>query len=286
MQFQNSTADLFVPDDTALPQALERTTHLGVGAHQDDLEFMAFHGIETCFQHPDLWFTGVTCTNGAGSSRAGIYSDYSDEQMRAVRRIEQRKAATIGQYAAMAQLDYSSSAVKDPANPDLKNDLLKILHAAKPKVVYTHNLADKHDTHVAVASATIRALRELPAAIRPRQVVGCEIWRDLDWMPDERKVVLDVSRRENLAAALSGVYDSQITGGKRYDLAVMGRRRGHATFFESHAVDQAQSLTFAMDLTPLVQDPSRDVVEYVRELIQAFQQDVVKKLEARIGART
>jgi hypothetical protein len=35
---------LFVPDQKALPEALTRTTHLGVGAHHDDLEFMAFHG--------------------------------------------------------------------------------------------------------------------------------------------------------------------------------------------------------------------------------------------------
>jgi LmbE family N-acetylglucosaminyl deacetylase len=53
-------------------EALARITHLGIGAHQDDLEFMAFHGILACFRmRDDRWFGGVTCTNGAGSSRTG-----------------------------------------------------------------------------------------------------------------------------------------------------------------------------------------------------------------------
>jgi len=39
---------------------------------------------------------------------------------------------------------------------------------------------------------------------------------------------------ENLQFALLGVFESQIAGGKRYDLALMGRRRANATYFESH----------------------------------------------------
>ena len=50
---------------------------------------------------------------------------------------------------------------------------------------------------------------------------------------------MDVSGRDNLAAAMNGVFDSQIAGGKRYDLATIGRRAANATFFESHATDQA-----------------------------------------------
>ena len=136
------------------------------------------------------------------------------------------------------------------------DDLVEILRATRPDVVYTHNLADKHDTHVAVALRTIAAIRRLPAAERPSRLYGCEVWRDLDWMPDEEKVAFDLSAHESLQAALIGVFDSQICGGKRYDLATQGRRRAHATYAASHGTDAATSLSYAMDLTPLVADPS------------------------------
>ncbi len=283
MKLHNSTADVFVPDSLETTAALARTTHLGIGAHQDDLEFMAYHGIEECFGRKDLWFTGVTCTNGAGSSRTGPYAEYTDEQMQATRRTEQRNAATVGGYAAMLQLNYPSSGIKESGPSPFVADLVEILSAAKPKIVYTHNLADKHDTHVAVVCGFIRAARQLPAANRPVKVYGCEIWRDLDWMPDSEKTLLDVSKRENLAAALSGVYDSQISGGKRYDLAVVGRRLANATFFESHGVDQSPQLTIAMDLTPLVQNDSLDVVDYVLGFIDRFKAEVTTKLRQRWG---
>ena len=61
---------------------------------------------------------------------------------------------------------------------------------------------------------------------------------------------MDVSGHDHLAAAMNGVFDSQIAGGKRYDLATLGRRAANATFFESHATDTATQLIFGMDLTP------------------------------------
>ena len=36
-------SEAFVPDGAPLPAALARTTHLGIGAHPDDLEIMACH---------------------------------------------------------------------------------------------------------------------------------------------------------------------------------------------------------------------------------------------------
>jgi LmbE family N-acetylglucosaminyl deacetylase len=203
--------------------------------------------------------------------------------MQRVRIQEQEAAAVVGNYGAMIQLGYPSSAVKSSSDPSLKNDLLQILSASRPEAVYTHNPADKHDTHIGVFAATIQALREMPRAERPKAVYGCEVWRDLDWMPDKEKVVHNVSAHENLAAALNGVFDSQIAGGKRYDLATLGRRRANATFFESHAVDDCERISFAMDLTPLVADPSLDIVEYVLGFIRRFEADVRNKLAQRLG---
>jgi LmbE family N-acetylglucosaminyl deacetylase len=278
MKLANATADCFVPDGADLQTATARTTHIGIGAHQDDLELMAFHGISECFGLQDKWFCGVVCTNGAGSPRAGVYANCTDEQMRAIRRTEQRTAAAVGQYGVMLQLDHPSAVVKNPANPTLAQDLSQILRTARPDVVYTHNPADKHDTHVAVMGATIAALRSLPADCRPKQVLGCEMWRDLDWLPDRRKVLLDISQRQNIAAALAGVFDSQISGGKRYDLAVMGRRRANATFFESHGVDSTELLAFAMDLMPLVQNHDLAIADYVDQLTEEFRMEVKGKL--------
>ena len=283
MKLHNPTADIFVPDGQPVAAALSRITHLGIGAHQDDLEFMAFHGIVSCFACQDKWFGGVTCTNGSGSSRTGPYAHCTDAQMMAIRRQEQKTAAVIGQYGAMLQLDYPSSAIKSSTDTALRDDLQQIIAAAQPEIVYTHNLADKHDTHIGVVVAALEAMRALPREQRPKKVWGCEVWRNLDWLPDAEKVVMNVSGRDNLAAALNGVFDSQIAGGKRYDLATSGRRSANATFFESHATDQATQLIFGMDLTPLVVDESKDIVDFVGALIKVLETDVRKKLSSRLG---
>jgi len=153
-----------------------------------------------------------------------------------------------------------------------------LLKAAHPETVYTHNLADKHDTHVGVTLKVVEAARSLPRNERPRHLYGCEVWRDLDWMVDPDKVSFDCSPHENLQAALLGVFDSQICGGKRYDLATMGRRRAHATYYASHATDIATGTTFAMDLSPLLTDTQKDVLEYVQGYIDRFAHDVAQRL--------
>ena len=283
MKFHQDSAELFIPDGVEETAALSRVTHLGIGAHQDDLEFMAFHGILACYENDKEWFGGVTCTNGAGSARSGPYACFTDAQMREVRREEQRLAARIGRYGAMLQLDFPSEAVRDPRAVALRDDLIEVLRATRPRVVYTHNPADKHETHVAVCVAAIQAMRALPLDQRPELVHGCEVWRGLDWICDDEKVVQDLGSNDQLAAALNAAFDSQIAGGKRYDLGVLGRRRANATFLESHASDRAQSVAFAMDLTPLVRDESLDIAEYVDGFIARFREDVISKLQKHLG---
>jgi len=279
MKFAKSDASVFIPDGMPTEEAFRRVTHLGIGAHQDDCEIMAFHGIQKCFTSQELWFGAVTATNGAGSPRAGEYAAMSDADMAGLRRREQEKAAVLGNYGALVQLNYTSAEVKDTAKSPLKADLVKILKLARPEVVYTHNPADKHDTHLAVAFTVIAALRELAPDERPTTFYGCEVWRGLDWMDDEDKVPLDVGRRENLSMGLIGVYDSQVEGGKRYDLATVGRRRANAVYFQSHATDEAEQLWFAMDLTPLVRDDRLDVAAYVLAHVDRFRASVAGKIQ-------
>jgi LmbE family N-acetylglucosaminyl deacetylase len=279
MQLHNPGAQLFVPDGSDPAAALARTTQIAFMAHQDDIGIGAMWGVLQCFGRNDAWFTGVTVTNGAGSPRDDLYADYTDDQMQAVRAIEEKRASFVGDYSACLLLDYPSSAVKDAGNPDVVAELTAILQATRPEIVYTHNLADKHDTHVAVTLRAIAALRALPAEARPKAVYGCEVWRDLDWMTDEDKVLMDCTAHENLAAAIMGAYDSQICGGKRYDLATAGRRKAHATYHASHGVDESQSLNFGMDLTPLLNDPNLTPADLLQTYITRFTDEVM----ARVG---
>lgn len=264
----------FIPDGLEESKALSRTTHLCIAAHEDDIEFMAFAPIAECFQKPDKWFCGVVTTDGAGSPRNGIYADYTDEEMKAIRIEEQKKAAHIGGYGAQILLGYSSKEVNDKNNDSVVNDYVEILRATKPKYVYIHNLADKHETHVATAVKAIAALRQLSSEEQPEKVYGCEVWRNLDWLNDDEKVYLDCSQYQNLGRALSSVFDSQISGGKRYDLAAEGRRLANATFSESHACDTYTGLNYAMDLTPLIKDKALDIADYVCGYIDRFNQNV------------
>lgn len=275
----NPFASLTIPDGVVAAEAYARCSHLAIGAHQDDLEFMAFHGINTCYGDERFWFGGVTCSDGGGSARAGKYADYTDEQMKALRMDEQRRAAEIGQYSFVQQLGLSSSNIKaDKQRGALVDQLEMILLQTHAEVLYTHNPADKHATHVAVCLATLEALRRVPPYSRPKKVYGCEVWRDLDWLCDDDKVALDVSGNTALAKQLNACFDSQIAGGKNYGDAVMGRRKANATFFDSHNVDVIDELWFAMDLTPLVEDELLDVKTYVQAKIKRFEQSVTDGL--------
>jgi LmbE family N-acetylglucosaminyl deacetylase len=274
MKLSEASAEIWVPDGTSEEAALRRTTHMSIAAHQDDVEIMALEGILAGFGSAEKWFTAVIVTNGAGSPRDGIYGKYTDDQMQVVRRLEQKKAAFVGEYAAAVLLNHPSSAVKSSSSPGPKKDIKATIAACRPEVIYTHNLADKHDTHISVALRTIAALRELPPEQRPRKLYGCEVWRDLDWLGDDDKVVFKLDERENIATSLVGVFDSQIAGGKRYDLATQARRRAHATYFQSHSVDAAQMINFGVDLTPLIHDDKLDPADFIGSFVKRFADDV------------
>jgi LmbE family N-acetylglucosaminyl deacetylase len=203
--------------------------------------------------------------------------------MKQVRVVEQRKAAFVGDYACQIQLGFPSSEVKNVRNTALLEDVTQILRAARPEYVYLHNLADKHDTHVAVSLRAIAAMRGLSGEYKPKKVYGCEVWRGLDWLQDEDKLALPVSARSNIAAALVGVFDSQVSGGKRYDLATAGRRLANATYLASHGTDEESALSLAMDLTPLIEDLNLPIGAYVLGYVDRLRADIQKRL-ATVGA--
>ena len=267
-------ADIFVPGGGDWRDALGSVTHLAIGAHADDCEFMAFPGIEECRRGGGI-FGAVVLTDGAGSVGGG-------EDLRAARRLEQRAAAELGGYGVAVQLGLSSEQLKNPEDQTVSVLLAEIFAQARPRTVYTHNPCDRHDTHVAACLRTIDALRALPADRRPPRVYGCELWRDLDWLTGDDRVRLDCGADEIFASALNAVFRSQIGGGKRYDLAVIGRRRANATFDDAHRADEASMVTLAMDLTPSVSDPSLSVKDFSLRVVDRLRAEVADRL-SRMG---
>jgi LmbE family N-acetylglucosaminyl deacetylase len=280
MRFRHHQHDLFIPDETPADAALKRVTHLGIVSHQDDLEIAAYHGITECFHSGDRWFGGVVVTDGGGSPRKGPYADYTDEEMKRVRLIEQHKAAFVGEYGYMAQLGYPSDDVKYHRRADVAADVAYIVDQSQPEILYLHNPCDRHDTHVATFLRCLEGLRQLPKDRRPPKVYGCEVWRKLDWLLTDDKVMLRVDKHPHLLRPLLGVFDSQISGGKRYDLAEEGLRHANATYFDSHTTDKTSLLTFAMDLTPLVHDDHMDPEEYTLGYVRRLEADVQQRLRA------
>jgi LmbE family N-acetylglucosaminyl deacetylase len=178
--FRKSHACWYVPDGVPIVDALGRTTHMCIAAHQDDIEIFAYHGISECYQKAEKWFTGVILTDGAGSPRKGKYSGFSDSQMKQVRVQEQNQAAELGGYSAQIQLGYSSQELKDSGEISSVEDLVAILELAQPEVLYVHNPADKHDTHVAALLRTLTAIQQLSKGKKPRRLLAGEVWRGLD----------------------------------------------------------------------------------------------------------
>lgn len=279
MKFSRSGSDLFLPGNGQPSETLSATTHLGIGAHADDLEILAFPGISACLNHPIERFTGVVVTNGSGAPRAGSYAKVSDAELIQIRREEQRQAAILGQYAAIIQLGFASADIRINPCPDLVGDLLQILQATQPRVIYLHNPADRHETHIAVLLSCLAALRQLPSAARPKEVYGCEVWGDLDWAPTSRVVRLPCPAPDDFGPSLLRCFRSQVEGGKRYDLAAAGRRRAHATFADAYSPDQAQEVLLALDLLPLIEPNPPTLQAFVSGLINEFRQQTTERIQ-------
>lgn len=278
LRLSQSNADLLVPDGSPLRTALARTTCLGVGAHPDDLEFWMYYPILRSSGVENERFTGVTVTNGSGSARSGAYENFSDADIIAVRRREQIAAARIGKYSAMLQLGHPSSAVKDQSDMNVVDDLEEILRFMRPEKVYTHDLFDRHDTHRCVLLKLVEAIRRLPMDMRPKELIGCEGWSGLEWLVKKDRLVMDLSSGEKLAGQLINCFPSQILGGKRYDLAVQGRRRANATFLDSHAIDTVTSVAFGVNMSDLINENDLELYALAERYMRAFYEEKMDRL--------
>ena len=247
---------------------------LCISAHQDDCEIMAIDGILKGYYSKRFSFALVETTDGGGSARSGKFKDYSDEEMKEVRIKEQQEASEIGRYHSLYMLNYSSKEVKDKNNDEIVNDYINIIKELKPQVIYTHSILDKHPTHVGVSLKVIKALRSLPKEAQPKLFFGCEVWRGLDWIKDEKKIGFDVSRNEKLQKKLLDVFESQIAGGKAYTKASIGRRYQNATYYQSHSVDSYKMISYAIDMKPLLKNPQLSVKDFALSFIDDLKEEV------------
>lgn len=269
---------LYIPSAEEENAALARTTHMTIAAHQDDIELTSLAVIGHCQETAGEYFTGVVVTDGSSSPRTGAYAGVTDTEMVVLRAQEQQEAARIGQYNALAMMGYTSTQIKDAKNSTPREELADLLRRCRPEVLYTHNPADRHDTHVAVMRRTLEAVRSLPKEERPKKLIGCEVWRSLDWLPEGRKIMLDTGRYIALSKALLGVFKSQIAGGKQYDAAFEGRQRANATFAESHSCDEYECASLALDMTRLLIDDSLTVEAFMQEILDEFKAEVTARL--------
>ena len=267
-------------DFTHLEDSLSGGTHLAIGAHPDDLEVMAGHGIIECLSSKDLEFIGVTCCTGSGSARGESFKGIDSQTMMELRRKEQINSAKLGRYACALQLGYESQQVKGKKNTLFITELKKIISKVQPQVIYTHNLMDKHQTHISVAIHVLEALRELD--YRPNAIHGCEVWRGLDWVNDGQKVVLPI-KKPGLIEELISIHKTQIENGKNYAKANRGRMLANATFFDAKQVDQFTEVLFAIDLLPLLENKKLTYSEFVNTYFESLQSDVNKNLDSFKG---
>lgn len=245
---------------------------LAVSAHKDDMEMFAFDGIVRAARG-EGGFVGVVLTDGGQCPRAPQFAGVSDEDMAQLRTAEQKRAAEAGGYSALYLFEQTSSAVKkrDKALVDGVTEILESL--PRLDVLYTHNPFDRHPTHVGAFCVAMDAVRRLPDDKKPLKIYGCEVWRDLDWLPDEVKVEFDVSGEENFAAELMSSFVTQ-NAVKRYDIAALARRKAHATFGRSHEGDTSTGLIYAVDMTSLAYGDDADTEAFVRDILARFDGDL------------
>ena len=274
MKFHNPSASIVFPksDQPSVNTQSIQSRILGIGAHQDDLEFMCFHGILEGRKQGG--FTGLILSNGAGSSRGEAFTHLSEEEFCEVRKQEQIQAANLAGYQQIIQLGHPSKNIKSIDRSHAIRDVLEVLNNVKPEKIYTHNPFDKHDSHIATLIVTIEAIKLMAPEDRPKKLFGCEVWRSLDWLPSSLKIEFDVSNEASLRDDLLKCFPSQTQDSKNYAEAVNGRRIANATFSDAHTLDKSLQTEHAIDLSHLIGEDSNAALYFVREVQNKFATEI------------
>lgn len=270
----------YSPKNITKTVAHQQTTHLGIGAHSDDLEFMAIHGISECYECPNHWFSGIICTDGRGSIRPKNQKNLTEEEWIALRSEEQIKASKIGDYSYVHLLGFQSQEIATAESFDnLVETLQEELIKTKPTYIYTHSPADRHKTHRIVSLAVIQAIRAVRQDLPLVSFWGCEVWGSLEWLSNDDRQILDHSKHLDLAHRLNQCFSSQILGGKNYAEAITGRRIANATLLKPRKKDEFKEVTYAIDLMPLIQNPEQSIQLFLQEKIDRFKETIIHTLK-------
>jgi hypothetical protein len=259
IQFISKKVDIYIPiEESNLlavsdKEALVRTTHLCIGACQEDIEIIAYHGIAECYNKPNKWFTEVVVTDEIGSSQNGIYADFTEEQIKQIRCQGRIKTAESSKYNMSIQLGYSGDFIKCNSYSSVTMDLLTIFSECSPDIIYLHQSIDKNDTRVAVFTHCINALRQLPADKKPKMVIGSEIWENFYYIDNNLIRECNLNNRAE----------------KNYVNAI---------YNASHSIDGCQKITLTMNLVPLINDPSLSILDDTMNFIDQFKNDVKTRL--------
>lgn len=272
MNMQDIRSRKFIPADMGLDEATDsaRGGSMGIGACPGDVEIIAIRGIGISLGFLKRRFTGVTVTDGLDAARIEPDKELSDEQMIEERLKEQNIAAALGKYALQHNLLCRSAEIQDPHTAQsrmLVKEIAGIVSKVKPQVIYTHNPFDEHSTRVMVMRAVIEALRSLPYAEQPQELYGCEVWGDLDWLPQGRKKILDVTGFTEIQHSLIGCHDSRRA--EKYGDATLWREFSNAAWARPRD-PKVEAAVLAVDLMPLLDNPELDICDFANDIQDEF----------------
>ena len=148
-----------IPDQISAPEAQARTSTSALARTKTTWNLWPFMVLLPAMVKMARGSVGSPAQMAAVALAPGAFAGKTDAEMQTIRANEQRRAAEIGQYSYVGQLGFTSAAIKDPATRGkLVDQLEQHLIYTQPEVLYTHNPADKHATHVAVFHAVVEAL--------------------------------------------------------------------------------------------------------------------------------
>jgi len=277
---KNNIQDIWLSKAKSIGEIKDGISYLAIGAHSDDLELIGLAGIIKHFKNKRNNFFGVLVSDNRGKPFHPKYKDYSPSRIQKIREDEQIKAAKIGDYSGVAFLRYPSSLIKNPSyKKEIEDKIKEIIELLNPHTIYTHNLYDRHPTHVAVSLRVIGALRKITKTKRPKEVYGVEVWGSLDWLSDKEKIAFDVSGYEELLSKLLEVFKSQIYKSHRYNEAALCRMRSNAIYNETHQFSKSTSLIFALDLMPLIKNRKLSIKKFIKDHLRSVEKDLpIKQL--------
>lgn len=207
------------------------STLLAVGCHPDDLSIF-FGGTLARYADEGWTVIGVTVDEGRGSPHS---FEMDPDTLVATR---SRELAWEASRLGYRLEHFALPGVKtDETRAAALERLVDLILADPPELVITHNLADAHASHVAVAQLALRAL--LVAKEREPRLVLPEVWQGDGWEPVHYpNVRVDVTQYMNIKMAAISQHASQIYD-TPYLMGAWGLNLYRAGFASSHTVTDA-----------------------------------------------